>query len=54
MKFSSLVANSLSSAVREVAGTCYSLGIKVDGKEPKIFIADVKKGVYEKQLSEEI
>ena len=54
MKFDSLVANSLSAAVREIAGTCYSIGVKVDGKEPKQFIADVKAGKYDKELSEEI
>lgn len=54
MKFDSLLANDLSSAVREIAGTCYSLGIKVDGKPPREFIADVKKGKYDKELNEEI
>ncbi len=54
MKFDSLLANNLSSAVREIAGTCYSLGIKVDGKPPREFIADVKAGKYERELNEEI
>ena len=54
MKFDSLVANSLSAAVREIAGTCYSIGVKIDGKEPRQFIADVKVGKYDKELSEEI
>lgn len=54
MKFDSLLANDLSAAVREIAGTCYSLGIKVDGKVPREFIADVKAGKYEKELNEEI
>ena len=54
MKFDALLANDLSAAVREIAGTCYSLGIKVDGKVPREFIADVKAGKYEKELNEEI
>jgi len=54
MKFGSLLANDLSAAVREVAGTCYSLGIKVDSKKPRDFIADVKKGKYDSVLNEEI
>ena len=54
MKFDSLLANDLSAAVREIAGTCYSLGIKVDGKAPRDFIADVKKGKYASKLNEEI
>ncbi len=54
MKFDALLANDLSAAVREIAGTCYSLGIKIDGKKPRDFIADVKKGKYDSVLSEEI
>ncbi len=54
MKFDSLLANDLSAAVREIAGTCYSLGIKIDGKVPRVFIADVKAGKYTKELNEEI
>ncbi|MCA9460282.1 MAG: 50S ribosomal protein L11 [Nanoarchaeota archaeon] len=54
MKFDSLLANNLNAAVREMAGTCYSLGVKIDGKVPRDFIADVKKGKYDSQLNEEI
>jgi len=54
MKFDSLLANDLSAAVREMAGTCYSLGIKIDGKAPREFIADVKAGKYDSVLNEEI
>jgi large subunit ribosomal protein L11 len=54
MKFDALLANDLSAAVREIAGTCFSLGIKIDGKPPREFIADVKAGKYEKELNEEI
>lgn len=54
MKFDSLLANDLSAAVREIAGTCFSLGIKVDDKIPREFIADVKAGKYNNVLNEEI
>ncbi|NCC70886.1 50S ribosomal protein L11, partial [bacterium] len=54
MKFDSLLANDLSAAVREIAGTCYSLGITIDNKKPRDFIADVKKGKYDSELNEEI
>ena len=54
MKFDALLANDLSAAVREMAGTCFSLGIKIDGKIPREFIADVKAGKYDSQLNEEI
>lgn len=52
MKFDALLANDLSAAVREIAGTCYSLGITVDNKPPRQFIADVKAGKYAKELKE--
>ena len=54
MKFDSLLANNMSGAVREIAGTCYSLGIKVDGKAPREFIKDVQDGKYNNQLNEEM
>lgn len=52
MKLSSLLANDLNAGVREIAGTCYSLGIKIDGKPPREFIADVKSGKYDRELIE--
>ena len=53
MKFDALLSNDLKAAVREIAGTCFSLGIKVDGKKPKDFIAAVKAGEYDSQLQED-
>jgi large subunit ribosomal protein L11 len=54
MKYDALLANDLSAAVREIAGTCYSIGIKIDGKPPKTFIKEVKEGKYDSQLNEQI
>ena len=54
MKIDALLANTESAAVREIAGTCFSLGIKVDGKAPQVFIKDVQDGKYKDQLSEEV
>jgi large subunit ribosomal protein L11 len=54
MKFDSLLANNLNAAVREIAGTAYSLGITVDNKPAREFIADVKSGKYDSELNEEI
>lgn len=53
MKFDALLSNDLKAAVREIAGTCFSLGIKIDGKKPKEFIAAVKAGEYDSQLQED-
>ena len=52
MKFDALLANDLKTAVREVAGTCYSIGVKIDGKRGKEFIKAVKAGEYDKELTE--
>ena len=54
VKFDSLLANDLSGAVNEIAGTCNSLGIKVDDLSANKFIEKVKKNEYVKKLSEEI
>ena len=50
MKFDSLLSPDLKTAVREIAGTCNSLGITVDGKDPRDFIKDVKEGKYDSVL----
>ncbi len=52
MKSDSLLSNNLKSAVCEIAGTCRSLGVKVDGKIANDFIKDVKNGLYDNVLSE--
>jgi len=50
MKFDSLLSPDLKTAVREVAGTCNSLGITVDGKDSREFIKEVKEGKYDSLL----
>lgn len=37
-------------AVKEVAGACVSMGVTIDSKEPKEFIKDLNKGMYQKML----
>ena len=54
MKFDSLLAQDMSAAVREMAGTCYSLGITIDKKPARKFIADVKSGKYDSVLKEDM
>lgn len=54
MKFDSLLAQDMSAAVREMAGTCYSLGITIDKKPARKFIADVKSGKYDSVLEEDM
>ncbi|WP_100182528.1 50S ribosomal protein L11 [Candidatus Nitrosotenuis aquarius] len=49
-KLESSYATSIKSVAKEVAGTCVSLGIKIEGKNPKEFAADVNAGKYDDKL----
>ena len=46
-KLESSYATSIKSVAKEVAGTCVSLGIKIEGKNPKEFTADINAGKYD-------
>ncbi|MFA6803694.1 MAG: 50S ribosomal protein L11 [Candidatus Methanomethylophilaceae archaeon] len=50
MKQDNLLGADMKARVLEVAGNCVSVGITVDGKEPKVFQADVKAGVYDNKF----
>jgi len=50
MKADATLAGSVKASLKEVAGTCLSLGATVEGKNAKDFIADVNAGKYDKQL----
>ena len=52
MKKDSLLGNTTKQRVLEVTGTCCSMGIEIDGKKPKDFQADLKRGKYDTQLGE--
>lgn len=54
MKFDALLANDLINASKEIAGTCFSMGVKIDGMPAKEFIKQVKEGKYDQQLNEEV
>ncbi|MGQ0606461.1 MAG: 50S ribosomal protein L11 [Candidatus Nitrosotenuis sp.] len=49
-KLESSYATSIKSVAKEVAGTCVSLGIKIEGKNPKEFAAEVNSGKYDDKL----
>ncbi|MGP3667968.1 MAG: 50S ribosomal protein L11 [Candidatus Bathyarchaeota archaeon] len=53
IRMSKSYAKSLKAAVKEVAGTCVSMGVTIEGKDPKEFQKDVDKGVYEDLLKED-
>lgn len=49
-KMPDMRASSLKSAVKQVLGSCISMGVTVEGKNPKDVIQEVNKGVYDKVL----
>ncbi len=49
-KLDSSYASSIKSVAKEVAGTCVSLGIKIEGKHPKEFTADVNAGKWDSKF----
>ena len=48
MKQESMLAINLRSAVKEIVGTCVSLGLTVDDEEPKAIINAINKGDFDK------
>ncbi|GIU68568.1 MAG: hypothetical protein KatS3mg001_418 [Candidatus Pacearchaeota archaeon] len=53
-KFPNMLSKNLKSAVKSVLGSCVSLGILVENKDPRDVIKDVDKGIYDKEISQEI
>jgi len=45
-------AKSLKAVVKEVLGTCVSMGIKVEGKEPKEILREIKEGKWDSYFKE--
>jgi len=53
VKRSSLLAGSLKSAVKEVIGTCVSMGVTVNQKDPKAILREIDEGIHDELLEEE-
>lgn len=51
VKMDDMRAKTLKSAVKQVLGTCLSMGISVDGKNPKDVIREIDSGIYDDKLS---
>jgi large subunit ribosomal protein L11 len=51
MKLDGMLSYELKTAVKEVLGTCVSLGVTVDGKKPKEVIALINEGKYDSALA---
>jgi large subunit ribosomal protein L11 len=50
MKKDDLLGADMKARVLEVAGNCVSVGVTIDGKDPKVFQKDVKAGMYDGQF----
>lgn len=46
MKKDSMLAKDKKSRFKEVVGTCVSMGVTVDGKDPKVVLQEIEKGGY--------
>ena len=46
----SLLAKSLKAAVKEIVGTCLSMGVTIEGKSPKAVLREIDEGVYDKVI----
>jgi large subunit ribosomal protein L11 len=51
-KKGAMLSYTLKNAVKEVVGTCVSLGVTVEGKKPKDIFADIDAGNYDDKLSQ--
>jgi len=47
MKKDSMLAKDKKTRFKEVVGTCVSMGITVDGKDPKVILKEIEKGQYQ-------
>jgi large subunit ribosomal protein L11 len=46
MKKDSMLAKDKKTRFKEVVGTCVSMGVTVDGKDPKVVLKEIEKGGY--------
>jgi large subunit ribosomal protein L11 len=53
IKSDALTGKTMKGKVLELAGTCKSLGLKLEGKDPREVIKEIKTGVYDKTINEE-
>ena len=53
MKFDALLSPDYKNAAKEIIGTCVSMGITVEGKDPREVQKEVDEGVYDSVLVQE-
>lgn len=49
-KKDALLSRTPKAALKEVVGTCVTLGVTIDGKEPKEIIAEIDKGLFDAKI----
>ncbi len=54
IKFPNLLSKTLKAAVKSVLGSCITLGILVENRDPREVIKDIEAGKYETEISQEI
>lgn len=47
LKMDQMTAKSLRSAVKQVLGTCLSMGVTVEGRNPKEIVGELERGAYD-------
>ncbi|MEM2780916.1 MAG: 50S ribosomal protein L11 [Candidatus Bathyarchaeia archaeon] len=52
IKSPELLSKTLKAAVKEILGTCVSMGVTVEGKDPKEVIKEVDAGKYDEMFAE--
>lgn len=53
-KHSSMLAKEFLSALKSVIGSCLSLGLLIDSKDPKQILEEISKGEYSKEINNKI
>jgi len=51
IKMGDSYAKSIKSAVKEVVGSCVSMGIKVEGTDPRQFMGQIEEGKWDKPIA---
>lgn len=51
MKEDDMMGKTLKDKIKEVIGTCRSMGILVEGKEPSIITEEINKGIYDSKIA---
>jgi large subunit ribosomal protein L11 len=54
IKFPQMLEKDFKTAIKSIIGTCASIGIFVENKEPKELLKDLEEGKFEKEINEQL